>query len=90
MNVAEQMRKDLLEMVQAHDYSHMMSDSHQIWESGMKVENWIKAKIHSLFIYHREDMEQLYKDCLEVRPEQYTNGLTHNTIRSWFSTYIQA
>ncbi len=88
MTVAEQMRKELLEMVQAHDYSHMFSDSHQAWESGMKVENWIKAKIHALFTYHREDMTQLYEDCLEVRPEQYTDGLTHKTIKNWFNTYI--
>jgi hypothetical protein len=88
MTVAEQMRKDLLEMVQKHDYSHMMSDSHNIWEAGMQNENSIKAKIHSLFTYHREDMVQLYKDCLAVRDEQYTTGLTHNTIKGWFSTYI--
>lgn len=90
MTVAEQMRQDLLEMVQAHDYSHMFSDSHYAWEAGNKVENWIKAKIHALFIYHREDMTQLYKDCLSVRPEQYTDGLTHKTIKNWFSTYINA
>ena len=54
MTVAEQMRKELLEMVQAHDYSHMFSDSHYAWEAGNKVENWIKAKIHALFIYHRK------------------------------------
>ena len=88
MTVAEQMRKELLEMVQAHDYSHMFSDSHYAWEAGNKVENWIKAKIHALFIYHREDMTQLYQDCLDVRPEQYTDGLTHKTIKGWFNTYI--
>ena len=88
MNVAEQMRQDLLNMVQNHDYSHMFSDSHQAWESGMRSENEIKAKIHSLFIYHREDMTQLYEDCIDVREEQYTDGLTHKTIKGWFNTYI--
>ncbi len=88
MTVSEQMRQDLLDMVQKHDYSHMMSDSHNIWEAGMRNENSIKAKIHALFTYHREDMEQLYKDCLAVRDEQYTTGLTQNTIKGWFSTYI--
>ncbi len=90
MNVAEQMRRDLMDMVQKHDYSYMMSDSHNVWEAGMRAENSIKAKIHALFTYHREDMEQLYKDCLEARPEQYTNGLTHSTIKSWFTTYIDS
>lgn len=88
MNVAEQMRTDLLDMVQKHDYSHMFSDSNSVWESGMRNENTIKAKIHALFTYHREDMEQLYKDCIAVREEQYTNGLTHKTINNWFNTYI--
>ena len=90
MNVAEMLRQDLLVMVQNHDYSHMFSDSHGAWEAGMQSENQIKAKIHALFIYHREDMTQLYEDCLSVRPEQYTDGLTHKTIKNWFSTYINA
>lgn len=88
MTVAEQMRKDLLDMVQKHDYSYMYSDDNRWWEEGMKSENTIKAKIHSLFTYHREDMTQLYKDCLAVREEQYTTGLTHTTIKGWFNTYI--
>ena len=88
MQVAEQMRQDLLDMVQKHDYSHMFSDSHSAWEAGMQSENDIKRKIHSLFLYHREDMYQLYEDCLSVRDEQYTDGLTHKTIHNWFSTYI--
>ena len=88
MNIGEQIRQDLLVMVQKHDYSYMMSDSHNVWEAGMKNENTIKAKIHALFTYHREDMEQLYKDCLSVRDEQYIDGLTHKVIKGWFSTYI--
>jgi hypothetical protein len=88
MTVAEQIRQDLMDMVQKHDYSHMFSDSHNVWQAGYQIENQIKAKIHSLFIYHREDMTQLYQDCLEVRPEQYTDGLTHKTIKGWFNTYI--
>jgi hypothetical protein len=88
MNVAEQIRQDLLDMVQKHDYSHMFSDSHGAWEAGMKSENTIKAKIHSLFIYHREDMTQLYEDCIAIRGEQYIDGLTHKTIKNWFNTYI--
>ena len=88
MNHSEQMRQDLLDMVQKHDYSHMMSDSHSAWEAGMLSENDIKRKIHSLFLYHREDMYQLYEDCIAIRPEQYTDGLTHKVIKGWFSTYI--
>ncbi len=88
MNVGEQIRHDLMDMVQKHDYSHMFSDSHSAWEAGMQSENSIKAKIHALFIYHREDMEALYNEVLELVPEQYTDGLTHKTIKNWFNTYI--
>ena len=88
MNHSEQMRQDLLDMVQKHDYSYMMSDSHGVWEAGMQNENTIKAKIHALFTFCREDMYQLYEDCIAIRPEQYTDGLTHRGIKNWFSTYI--
>ena len=88
MNIGEQIKQDLLDMVQKHDYSYMMSDSHNVWEAGMRYENEIKAKIHSLFIYHREDMEALMNEVLELVPEQYLDGLTHKVIRGWFSTYI--
>jgi hypothetical protein len=88
MTVGEQIRQDLMDMVQKHDYSHMFSDSHYVWQAGYQIENQIKAKIHALFIYHREDMTQLYNDVLELVPEQYTDGLTHKTIKGWFNTYI--
>jgi len=88
MNIGEQIKADLLDMVQKHDYSYMMSDSHSVWEEGMRHEAGIKAKIHALFTYHREDMTQLYEDVLELVPEQYIDGLTHKVIKSWFSTYI--
>ncbi len=88
MTVSEKIRKDLLEIVVAHDYSHMYSDSHRVWEAGMNVEREIKAKVHALCAVHREDAEALYNECLAVRPEQYTDGLTHKTIKSWFGPYI--
>jgi hypothetical protein len=66
----------------------MMSDSHGVWEAGMRYENTIKAKIHALFTYHREDMEALCNEVLELVPEQYLDGLTHRVIKSWFQPYI--
>jgi hypothetical protein len=89
MTVSEQMRKELIDMVREHDYSHQFSDSNSVWEDGMKNENIIKQKIHSLFISHREDMERLLEDCLYERDEQYLNGLTHKTIRNWFTSYVE-
>jgi hypothetical protein len=66
----------------------MMSDSHGVWEAGMRYEKAIQAKIHALCAVHREDVEALYRDCLDVRDEQYIDGLTHKVIKSWFQTYI--
>jgi hypothetical protein len=66
----------------------MMSDSHDVWEAGMKYEKEIEAKIHSLFIYHREDMEGLYNEIITLVPEQFVSGLAHKVIKSWFKTYI--
>ena len=88
MTVSKQIKQDLLDMVQQHDYSYMYSDDHRSWASGMKVEKEIQAKIHALCAVHREDAMELWNDCLRVRPEQYIDGLTYTTIKNWFSTYI--
>jgi len=89
MIVSEKIRQELLDMVQKHDYSHMFSDSHWVWEIGSRNEDSIKQKIHSLFVMHREDMERLLEDCLYERDEQYLDGLTHKTIRNWFKPYVE-
>jgi hypothetical protein len=88
MTVSEQIKADLLDMVQQHDYSYMMSDSHSVWASGMRYEKEIQAKVHALCGIHREDAGALLDECLSVRSEQYVDGLTHKTINGWFSTYI--
>lgn len=88
MTVSEQIKSDLLSMVQKHDYSYMMSDSHSVWESGMRYEKAIQAKIHALCAVHREDAEALYREVIELVQEQYVDGLTHKVIKGWFSTYI--
>ena len=88
MTVSEKIKSDLLDMVQKHDYSYMMSDSHNVWESGMQYERNIKAKVHALCTIHREDAEALYKEVIELVQEQYIDGLTHKVIRGWFKPYI--
>ena len=88
MTVSEQIKQDLLDMVQKHDYSYMMSDSHGVWESGMRFERDIKAKVHALCAVHREDAEGLYREVIELVQEQYVDGLTHKVIKGWFSPYI--
>jgi hypothetical protein len=88
MTVSEKIRTDLLDMVYKHDYSYMMSDSHNVWEAGMRYEKEIQAKVHALCAIHREDADSLYKECLSTRPEQYIDGLTHKVIKGWFKPYI--
>ena len=88
MNIGEQIRQDLLDMVQKHDYSYMMSDSHNVWEAGMQNERSIKAKIHAICAIHREDAEYIRGIVLGLVAEQYIDGLTHKVIKGWFSTYI--
>jgi hypothetical protein len=87
--VSEQIKSDLLDMVQKHDYSYMMSDSHSVWEHGMRHEKLIQAKVHALCAIHREDAEALWHEVTDVVQEQYIDGLTHKVIRGWFSPYIQ-
>ncbi len=88
MTVSEQIHSDLLDMVQRHDYSYMMSDDHRSWESGMRYEKEIQAKIHALCGIHREDADGLYKEVIGIVQEQYTDGLTHKVIKGWFTPYI--
>jgi len=88
MTVSKQIHSDLLDMVQQHDYSYMYSDDHRSWESGMRYEKEIQAKIHTLCGIHREDADGLYKEVIELVQEQYTDGLTHKTIKGWFKPYI--
>ena len=87
--VSEQIKADLLDMVQKHDYSYMMSDSHSVWEVGMRHEASIKAKVHALCAIHKEDAEALYNEIVAGVQEQYTDGLTHKVIKGWFSMYIE-
>lgn len=88
MTVSEQIHNELIDMVQKHDYSYMYSDSHSVWQAGVKYEREIQAKIHALCAVHREDAQSLLDECLTEREEQYTDGLTHRIIRGWFKPYV--
>ena len=94
MNVSKQIQSDLLDMVRTHDWSYMMSDSHSVWEVGMRHEAGIKAKVHALCAIHREDAEALYSEVKEVAGTDYTDydskgyGLKYRVINSWFKPYM--
>jgi hypothetical protein len=88
MTVSEQIKQDLMVQVRRHDYSYMMSDDHRSWESGMRYEKEIQAKIHALCGIHKEDAEALWHEVTNLVPEQYVDGLTHRVIKGWFSPYV--
>ena len=89
MKSIEKMRIELLDAVRQHDYSYMMSDSNAVYMSGVRAEQAIKELVHSLCAVHREDADCLLKECIEIRDEQYTDGLTHKVIHSWFKPYVE-
>lgn len=94
MTISERIHADLLDMVSKHDYSYMMSNSHNVWESGMVWEKHIKAKIHALCAIHREDAEALSVEVKAVAGPDYTDydkngyGLKYRVINIWFNPYI--
>jgi len=48
----------------------------------------IEQVIHSLCSVMKVDAYSLVAQCLDIRSEQYTDGLTHKTIKGWFKPYI--
>jgi len=83
-----EMIEELLQRVERHDFSYMYSDDHRSWMSGTKSEKEIEQVIHSLCSVMKVDAYSLVAQCLDIRSEQYTDGLTHKTIKSWFKPYI--
>ena len=94
MSISKQIKQDLIDMVKTHDWSYMMSDSHSVWEVGMRHEAGIKAKVHALCAIHREDAEALYSEIKSIAGSDYTDydssgfGLKYRVINSWFKPYI--
>ena len=83
------MINELMDSVVRHDYSYMYSDDNRWYLSGDSSEKRIQELIHALVSVARVDAERLLEDCLYEREEQYTNGLTHKTIRNWFKPYVE-
>ena len=94
MNVSEQIKVDLLDMVRKHDWSYMMSDSHSVWEAGSAAERLMKIKLHALVAIHREDAEALYSEVKDTAGPDYSDvdskgrGLKYRVIDQWFEPYI--
>lgn len=94
MSTINTIHTDLIDMVKTHDWSYMMSDSHSVWEVGMRHEAGIRAKVHAMCAIHKEDAEALYSEIKEVAGSDYTDydssgrGLKYRVIHSWFKPYI--
>jgi len=94
MNTVQTIQDELLSLVIGHDWSYMMSDSHNVWEAGMRYEKEIQAKIHALVAVHREDAERLKGIVRGIAGQDYSDydssgyGLKYRTINSWFKPYI--
>jgi hypothetical protein len=74
---------ELLNRVKLHDYSYQFSDDFRYWLSGSNSEKKILEMIKSLKC--RYQIEELLPLCLNQVEEQYKDGLTHKTIKKWFS-----
>ncbi len=92
--IVETIQSELYNLIQKHDWSYMMSDSHDVWEVGMRHEKEIQAKIHALVGVHKEDAEALYSEIKSIAGADYTDydssgfGLKYRVIHSWFKPYI--
>ena len=93
MSTVQTIQDELLSLVIGHDWSYMMSDSHEVWEAGMNEDRSIKVKIHALCAIHREDADSLKGIVKGIAGPDYTdynskgNGLKYRVIDSWFEPY---
>ena len=78
MSISKQIKQDLIHMVQQHDWSYMMSDSHSVWEVGMRHEAGIRAMIHALVGIHREDGIGLCDEVKDIAGSDYTDYDSRN------------
>jgi hypothetical protein len=94
MNISEQIKVDLMDMVRKHDWSYMMSDDMRVFEQGSKAEKSICEKLHALIGICKWDAEALYNEVKELAGPDYTdydskgNGLKYRVINVWFKPYM--
>ncbi len=79
---------NLLDDVYVQDYSYIMSDDAKVYERGKRHEARIEKAIDILVFHLKNDPITLLKQLLECRSEQFIDGLTHKTIKSWFTKYM--
>ncbi len=89
MYTKEQLHKDLLKEVRAHDYSYMYSESDEVWSKAKQSIFDIQFRILTLVIMHSFDREKLLNECLSLFTPQYLEGLPHREINKFFNILNQ-
>ena len=82
------MLNEYYDAILKHDYSYEYSDDMGCWRAGNKSEKRIVELVHALCGIIRYDAERLLEDSLAHVSEGYTDGLTHRTIRKWFTNFV--
>jgi hypothetical protein len=94
-NEESKLHMEFMDDVKQHDYSYMMSDSHNVYMNGRNHEKQIQEKLHALINICRYDANDLLDEVLTEVKQQYNdvdsngNDLTHRVIRGWFKDYTQ-
>lgn len=84
---------NFIESIKKHDYSYMMSDSHQVWEKGnleeKRIQSLIKSLIDSgisagyLLAVSLNEVEQRFTDY-----DSNGDDLSHRVIKGWFKKFL--
>ena len=82
------MLNEYYDAILKHDYSYEYSDDMGYWRAGKSSERRIVELVHALCGIIRCDAERLLEDSLTYVSEGYADGLTHRTIRNWFTNFV--
>ena len=92
-NEESKLYNEFMDDVRVHDYSYMMSDSHNVYMAGRNKEKQIEEKLHALINICKYDAFDLLDEVISSVPQRYNdvdsngNDLTHRVIRGWFKPY---
>ena len=92
-NEESKLYNEFMDDVRVHDYSYMMSDSHNVYMAGRNKEKQIEEKLHALINICKYDAFDLLDEVISAVPQRYNdvdsngNDLTHRVIRGWFKPY---
>jgi len=85
----ESAHDQFIDRIISHDYSYQWSDDHRVWSRGQASYDLLCAQVHGLITEFGYNPQELLNECLEVRSEQFRDGLTHNIIRGLFKPYLK-